>query len=185
MKRVESVSAVGLRHDKRQPQNAIMAAVTLCLCLTATGAVAAGGGPPSCSVSTPGLNFGSYDVFAAGATNGNGTLSVTCTINPPPKNATVNYTISLSTGSSNSFVQRQMKSGANAFGYNLYTTNAYSIVWGDTTGSTQTISGTMQLNDKTNPSQTNTHTVYGRIPALQDVAVASDYQDNVTVTVTY
>jgi spore coat protein U-like protein len=37
----------------------------------------------------------------------------------------------------------------------------------------------------TNPSQSNTHTVYGRIPALQDVAVATDYQDNVTVTVTY
>jgi spore coat protein U-like protein len=36
-----------------------------------------------------------------------------------------------------------------------------------------------------NPSQTKTHTVYGQVPALQDVAVASDYRDNVTVTVTY
>jgi spore coat protein U-like protein len=181
MKRIEPVSAVWPRRDKRKPWNAVAAAVTLWLCLTATNAVAT----PSCSVSTPGLSFGSYDVYAAGATNGNATLRVTCDINPPPKNATVNYTISMSTGSSNSFVQRQMKSGANTFGYNLYTTNAYSIVWGDSTGSTQTISGTMQLSDKNNPSQSNTHTVYGRIPALQDVAVASDYQDNVTVTVTY
>jgi spore coat protein U-like protein len=29
------------------------------------------------------------------------------------------------------------------------------------------------------------HTVYGQIPAMQDVAVASDYQDNVTITVNY
>jgi len=35
------------------------------------------------------------------------------------------------------------------------------------------------------PSATNTHTVYGRIPALQDAGVASNYRDNVTVTVTY
>jgi len=81
-------------------------------------------------------------------------------------------------------VQRQMKSGANTFGYNLYTTNAYAVVWGDGTGSTATISGTMRLNNG-HPSQTNTHTVYGRIPALQDVAVANDYRDNVTATVTY
>ena len=180
MKRLEPVSAAGLRRDKRQPRNAFKAAVTLWLCLTATSAVAT----PSCSVSTPGLNFGSYDVFAAGVTNGNATLTVTCDLNPPPGNADISYTISLSTGSSNSFVQRQMKSGANTFGYNLYTTNAYSVVWGDGTGSTAAVSGTMRLKN-TNPSQTNTHTVYGRIPALQDVAVASNYQDNVTVTVTY
>jgi spore coat protein U-like protein len=180
MKRVEPVSAVWPRRNKRQLRNAVVAGVALCLSLATTSAVAT----PSCSVSSPGLVFGSYDVYAAGATNGNGTLSVTCDLNPPPVNATVNYTISLSAGSSNSFVQRQMQSGANTFGYNLYRTNAYSVVWGDGTGSTGTVSGSMRLRNS-NPSQTNTHTVYGRIPALQDVAVATDYRDNVTVTVTY
>jgi len=180
MRRLEPVSAAGPRRAKRQPRNAVKAAVTLCLCLATTSAVAT----PSCSVSTPGLNFGSYDVYAAGVTNSSGTLTVTCDLNPPPGNADINYTISLSTGSSNSFVQRQMKSGANTFGYNLYTTNAYSIVWGDGTGSTVTVAGSMRLTSP-NPTKTNTHTVYGRIPALQDVAVASDYRDNVTVTVTY
>jgi spore coat protein U-like protein len=180
MRRVEPVSAAAPRRDKRQPHNAVKAAVALWLCLTATNAAATA----SCGVSTPGLNFGSYDVFAAGVVNGNGTLTVKCDLNPPPSNADINYTISLATGSSNSFVQRQMKSGANTFGYNLYTTNAYSVIWGDGTGSTATVSGSMRLKS-TNPSQSNTHTVYGRIPALQDAAVASDYQDNVTVTVTY
>ena len=180
MRRVEPVSAAAPRRDKRQPHNAVKAAVTLWLFLTATNAVATA----SCGVSTPGLNFGSYDVFAAGAVNGNATLTVTCDLNPPPGNADINYTISLSTGSSNSFVQRQMKSGANTFGYNLYTTNAYSVIWGDGVGSTATVSGSMRLTTPS-PSKTNTHTVHGRIPALQDVAVASDYRDNVTVTVTY
>jgi spore coat protein U-like protein len=180
MRRVESVSAAAPRRDKRQPHNAVKVAVTLWLCLIATNAVATA----SCGVSTPGLNFGSYDVFAAGAINGNATLTVTCDLNPPPGNADINYTISLSTGSSNSFVQRQMKSGGNTLGYNVYTTNMYSVVWGDGTGSTATVSGTMRLTSP-NPSQTKTHTVYGRIPALQDAAVGNDYQDNVTVTVTY
>ena len=180
MMRVNAVSAAGSRRDERQPWNPCAAVVALSLCLTTTSAIAT----PSCSVATPGLAFGSYDVYAAGVTNGNATLTVSCDLNPPPGNADVNYTISLATGRSNSFVQRQMKSGANAFGYNLYTTNAYSVVWGDGTGSSATVSGSMRLKN-TNPSQSNTHTVYGRIPALQDVAVASDYQDNVTVTVTY
>ena len=180
MRRLESVSAASPRREKRQPHSAVKVAVTLWLCLTATNAIATA----SCSVSTPGLNFGPYDVYAAGVTSSSGTLTVTCDLNPPPGNADINYTISLSTGSSNSFVQRQMKSGANTFGYNLYTTNAYSIVWGDGTGSTVTVAGSMRLTSP-NPTKTNTHTVYGRIPALQDVAVASDYRDNVTVTVTY
>ena len=82
------------------------------------------------------------------------------------------------------FSQVQLCRGANTFGYNLYTTNAYSVVWGDGTGSSATVSGSMRLKN-TNPSQSNTHTVYGQVPGLQDVAVASNYQDNVTVTVTY
>jgi spore coat protein U-like protein len=180
MRRVKPFSAAGPRRDNHPQRNAVAAGVALWLCLTATSSDA----DPSCSVSTPGLAFGSYDVYAAGATNGNATLSVKCDLNPPPGNADINYTISLSTGSSNSFVQRQMKSGANTFGYNLYTSNAYSVVWGDGNGTTATISGSMRLKVPS-PSQTNTHTVYGQIPALQDVAVANNYQDNVTVTVTY
>ena len=139
----------------------------------------------TCTASTPGVAFGTYDVYAAGVTNGNGTLTVICNYDASDTGViNLTYAISLAAGSSNSYVQRQMQSGANTFGYNLYTTNTYAVVWGDGTGSTATISGTMRLNNG-HPSQTNTHTVYGRIPALQDVAVANDYRDNVTATVTY
>jgi spore coat protein U domain-containing protein, fimbrial subunit CupE1/2/3/6 len=143
-------------------------------------------GAVTCSVSTAGLAFGAYDVFAAGAVNGSATLTVACSFQSgvDTGNTPVAYTLSLSSGSSNSFVQRQMQSGTNALGYNLYTSNAYATVWGDGTGSTNTVSGSLQVNPG-HPTASNQHTVYGQIPALQDVGVASDYKDNVTVTATY
>jgi spore coat protein U-like protein len=180
MRRVEPDSSAGLRPNQRRFCHAAAAGVALWLCLSTTAAVAT----PSCSVSTPGLNFGAYDVFAAGAVNGNGTLSVTCSLAAKDKNTTVSYTISLSTGSSNSFVQRQMQSGANTLGYNLYTSNTYSVVWGDGTGSTATMSGSMKLTNA-HQSETDGLTVYGQIPALQDAGAANNYLDNVTVTVNY
>ena len=154
--------------------------VTMCLGLAAANAAAV-----TCTMSTPGIAFGGYDVYTAGVTNGNGTLTLRCSLDAGENGSTsVSYKISLSTGSSNSFVQRRMMSGSNALGYNLYTANTYSVVWGDGTGTTATLSGSLTL-DNTNPSRSANKTVYGQIPALQDVAVASDYKDNVTVTVTY
>jgi spore coat protein U-like protein len=159
---------------------ALRLAVALGLAAVAFEATAA-----TCTASTPGVAFGSYDVYAAGNVNANGTLTVSCTIGLLDLGAvTINYTISLSAGSSSSFVQRQMKSGANALGYNLYTSNTYAVVWGDGTGSTGTIAGQIKVTNG-HPTDSNSHTVYGRIPALQDASVANDYRDNVTVTVTY
>ena len=155
-----------------------------CLALS-LGVAAANALAATCSVSTPGLAFGSYDVYAAGATNGTGTLTVSCSkVAGDPSNVNVNYTISLATGSSGSYVQRQMQSGANTLGYNLYTSNTFSVVWGNGTGSTATVGGSLHLTNG-QPSQNNAHTVFGRIPPLQDAAVASNYLDNITVTVTY
>jgi spore coat protein U-like protein len=140
----------------------------------------------TCSLSTAGLAFGGYDVFASGVVNGSGTLTIACSFQSgvDTGNTPVSYTLSMSTGSSSSFVQRTMKSGTNALGYNLYTSNAYSTVWGDGTGSTSKVSGSLSVNPG-HPTVSNQHTVYGQIPALQDVGVANDYKDNVTVTATY
>jgi spore coat protein U-like protein len=173
----------GQRAQSAMMDNAKRALRIVITALSATTLDAAG---VTCTPSTPGLAFGSYDVFAAAATNGNGTLTITCSLDPSDQGAQkiTPYSFSLSTGSSGSFVQRTMKSGSNALGYNLYTSNTYSVVWGDGTGSTSTMSGSLILNGG-HPTVTNTFTVYGRIPALQDTAVAADYRDNVTMTVTY
>jgi spore coat protein U-like protein len=164
-------------------RRAAIASVAFALGLLSTGALAA----YTCSISTPGLKFGAYDVFAASAVNGSGTLAVTCSLIAPAADGKVSYTITLSTGGSNSFVQRLMSnttSSSNTLGYNLYTSNTYSVVWGDGTGATGTITGTMQLNRITNPSQSVNQTVYGKIPALQDAAVGN-YLDTVTATVNF
>ncbi len=155
-------------------------ATALCLGVAAAQAAAV-----TCTVSTPGVAFGGYDVYAAAPTLANGTLTLRCSLGAGENGSTpVPYKFSLSTGSSGSFAPRKMKSGANTLDYNLYTANTFGLVWGDGTGTTVTISGSMTLDDA-NPSRTVTRTVFGRIPALQDAAVASDYLDNVTVTVTY
>ena len=159
---------------------ALRAAVALSLSAIATDALAV-----TCSISTAGLAFGNYDVYAAGANNGTATVKVTCSQDPGDQGATkiVPYSLTLSAGSSGTFTQRTMKGGGDALGYNIYTSNAYTVVWGDGTGSTSIQTGSMLINNG-HPSVTDTFTAYGQIPALQDVAVAN-YSDNVTITMSF
>jgi len=148
--------------------------------------LAAGGASAvTCNLSTAGLAFPTYSVFNASPTTGNATITLTCSLdagdNPP---LTVSYVISLSAGSSNSFVQRTLKIPTDQLGYNIYTSNTYSVVWGDGNGGSSTQSGSIKLTSG-QPSRSENKTAFGRIPALQDVSVSNSYIDNITVTVTY
>ena len=140
-------------------------------------------GTVTCSVSAPNVSFGSYDVFAGSQITSTTTISVTCTLTGGGGNTDVSYAVALSPGLSNTFVQRTMKSGANALGYNLYSNSTRTTVWGDGTGAAPTVSGSMTLKNNA-PTHTDSPTVYGSVPALQDVGVGA-YSDNVTITVTY
>ena len=71
-----------------------------------------------------------------------------------------------------------MTSGSNLLSYNLYTDSARTSVWGDGTGSTNTIGGT-----GTGGSQAVT--VYGRVSLGQTGVPAGSYADTVAVTITY
>ena len=155
------------------------------LVAASAGALAFDAAALTCSVSSSGMAFGNYDVFAAGANNGNATLNVTCQQELADRGADKiqPYVVSLSPGSSGSYVQRTMKNGTETLNYNIYTSNAYSVVWGDGNGSTGTQSGTAVINNG-HPVATNTFTAYGRVPALQDVAVGH-YTDNITMTITW
>jgi spore coat protein U domain-containing protein, fimbrial subunit CupE1/2/3/6 len=139
----------------------------------------------TCGVSTGGLPFGAYDVYSATAVTGNATITVACSYQPGDTGAiTVNYTIGLSTGSSNSFVNRTMKIASDSLKYNIYTTNTYGVVWGDGTGGSSTQGGSFKLTNG-HPTDSANWTAYGRIPALQDVSVSPSYTDNVTISVAY
>jgi spore coat protein U-like protein len=139
-------------------------------------------GAVSCSISVTTLSFGTYDVFSGTADDSTATLSVTCTqLSAPTGNLPL--TASLSAGFSGTYATRQMKSGANSLSYNMYANATRTTVFGDGTSGTSTISGTFPF---TFVGQviTGTGTIYGRIPAGQDVSVGA-YSDSIVATVTY
>jgi spore coat protein U-like protein len=156
----------------------VRAFVAMLLWVVAAPAVA----QVSCSVSAPNISFGSYDVFAGSPITSTTTISVTCTLTGNGTE-TFDYAIALSPGLSNSFVQRTMTSGANALGYNLYSNSTRTTVWGDGSGAAPAVSGSMTLK-KNAPTHTDSPTVYGSVPALQDVGVGA-YADNITIIVSY
>ena len=120
-----------------------------------------------CTVGSQGVSFGSYDVFSAQSLDGVGTISLSC-------DESVEYTLSLSAGGG-SYASRAMASGANTLAYNLYIDATYTAIWGDGTGNTATVSSSGTAAD---------HTIYGRIPARQNVAVGS-YSDTITVEIEF
>jgi spore coat protein U-like protein len=124
--------------------------------------------------SVTGVNFGSYDVFSATPRTATGTITFSCR----QTGGVVFMTMDLSTGSSGTFANRTLRSGGNVLNYNLYSTAANTQVWGNGTGTTYHYS--------VDPKNRNaiSVTVYGTIPAGQDVGVGS-YTDTITVTMNF
>lgn len=127
-------------------------------------------------VSTSGPSFGSYDVFDTSPVDTTATITYNCT----SVLGGDNITIELSAGGAASFSPREMSDGgSNRLEYNLYTSAARTTIFGDGTSGTA-IYGPLNPADGTNVDVT----VFGRIPALQDLPAAS-YSDTITVTLTY
>jgi spore coat protein U-like protein len=130
-------------------------------------AAMAGTAQADCSVSSVGVAFGPYDPLASPPVDSAGTISVTCS-------PATSYTIALGSGDG-TFDARLLRSGASALGYNLYTDPARMTIWGDGTGTSMTVSGS---------GTGASYSVYGRIPARQNVPAGS-YADTITITVTF
>ena len=139
-----------------------------------------------CSVSLSSLAFGTYDQLAAIADDSTGTVTVTCTSIGNGGGVTrVVYSVAFSTGASGSYQQRFMTSGTPRLNYNLYVDAARSSIWGNGNGGTQLITGSLTVGPGVgNGTRTQTHTVYGRVPAQQDAAVGS-YTDAIILTLTF
>jgi len=146
------------------------------VCLAAAVAAlvsAAGRAEAACPVSTTSANFGTYDVFSASANASTATITYRC------GNADKDILITLSQGSSPTFTPRMLRNGTEVLQYNLYRDAAFSTIWGDGT------SGTATYTLKNPPNNQDVIlTVYGRIPAQQDVAVGS-YADGLIVTINF
>lgn len=135
----------------------------------------------TCTISTAPVAFGAYDPTAVTDLDGTGTVTVLCT------NGTAGY-VTLGEGanpdatSTPAVPVRQMAGGAAAAGrlvYQLYSEATYTDVWGNTT-----ITGLNHVGDGTATALT----VYGRIPAQQNVIAGSGataYADTVVATVEF
>ena len=151
----------------RRAESLLLAALTLAAVPTPARA---------CTVSSAGVAFGAYNPRSTGAGNGTGTISVSC---HPSVSAPV---VTLSTGGSGSYATRRMTSGAWLLNYNLYTNSARTIIWGD--GSGGSVSQTLSGGSVSGGQRRFSRTIYGRIPALQNVGAGS-YGDTIIMTVTF
>jgi spore coat protein U-like protein len=166
-------------HRRRQRRAWLTAALAIVLC--GAGQVDAA----DCDITAVGLNFGTYDPSLTGPDDSIGTVTVTCRY--VPKGATVvSYRVTISNGTNGtSPTTRQLGAGSARLGYNVFADPARSQVWGNGTGSTVIASGSMTIGPGVgNGTRTATHTVYGRIPQLQD-AVPGAYNDTLVLTLTY
>ncbi|MEQ1661077.1 MAG: spore coat U domain-containing protein [Thiobacillus sp.] len=136
----------------------------------------------SCTLSLSGMTFGAYDVLTPTALDTTSTINVACTRTVSP-NERVNYTLTASVGSGASYASRSMAQGVERLNYNLYRNAARSQIWGNGTGGSQTITGTHNLSNGS-PTRNRNHTLYGRIPALQNVA-AGNYLDTLAITLIF
>ena len=131
----------------------------------------------SCTVSATGIDFGNYNPVAVGDNDSTGTVRVRCTLLVALAGS---YTIELNKGSSSTYAPRKLTNGASTLNYNIYTTNARNVIWGDGTGGSQSV--TTNFTALLGIDQTTN--VYGRIPAGQNAVIGS-YSDLITVTLVF
>jgi spore coat protein U-like protein len=127
--------------------------------------------------SSPAVNFSAYDPIVANqssALDQTGTVTLTCT-----QGAVATIALGPGENSANAVgtTRAMKKSGAaNYLSYELYGDSARTTVWG--TG----------VNAQTEPAAPSdaavNYTVYGRVPAAQDVPAGS-YSDTVAITVNF
>ena len=131
----------------------------------------------TCSVASTPVSFTSYDVFAAAPAYSTGTVSVSCN---NPNNQPMPVSIAINSGSSGTFNPRQMRAtvGTDRLNYYLFTNPARTVIWGDGTGGSSTVSNTVSRSAPWNAS------IYGSLPQRQNVR-AGTYNDTIVVTVTW
>ena len=144
--------------------------------LTALGALTVPAAGQACTVSATGVAFGTYDSITAAPDDGVGSVTLIC--HPNVHSAVVE----LGAGLSGSYAPRRMRNGANTLDYNLYTSVARNIVWGNGSGGTATV--TLTGGTVNSGSRTFNRTIYGRIPAGQAVAMGT-YRDTIVVTIVF
>jgi spore coat protein U-like protein len=142
-------------------------------------AASAFGAPATCSVSSTGVAFGTFDTLSGGSQDTLGTVTVTCT---GQIGDSANFTIQLTSGAAGSYSPRTMTGSTPQLVYNLYLDSAHTQVWGDGTGGTFTKADSYTLSATSCQTQ---YTVYGRISGSQSALKAAIYTDSLTIVLNY
>lgn len=140
----------------------------------------------TCTVVATPLAFGGYASPAGPRVDSTASVQVNCTPTYLLLACSVSYTLSISHGNVGTPGARQMAAGAGRLRYDLYNNAARTIPWGDGGGGGGVVGGsiTSGLLGLVCAPGTRNHTVYGRIPASQNVP-SGLYQDQVVLTITY
>ena len=131
----------------------------------------------NCGVSTTPVYFVNYDVFSLSPAYSTGIVAVSC--NAPPQNPLA-VTISINSGGSETFNPRQMMAatGSDRLNYFLFTDASRTVIWGDGTGGTSTVTNMVTKNVPWNA------TIFGMLPPRQNLS-AGNYSDTLLVTVNW
>jgi spore coat protein U-like protein len=157
-----------------------------CAILLASGWFGHAHAATTCSISTAGVNFGSYDPTHTTAGTVTGSVSISCTYVGTGFNANV----TIATGSSGTYTARTMVLGTQTLKYNLYLDTGHNNVFGNGSGGSYYyygcwFGGTWQCPNGGGVSGSNlSGPIYALLPAGQDVS-AGTYSDTMVVTVTY
>ncbi len=153
-----------------------IAALFICASVRPAHALLCGTGLDPVTVSASAVRFGNYLPTSPAALTASGTITISCGLG---LDLLPDFAVALSQGVGGGYQPRRMLNGSSGLAYNLYTTPAYSTVWGDGLDGTieQLFSAILHLGSVV-------FTVYGRVPAGQFVATGA-YSDTITVTVTY
>jgi spore coat protein U-like protein len=140
----------------------------------------------SCTVQATPLVFGGYASPNGPRVDSTATVQVFCTPTYLLLACSVSYTLSLSHGVAGTPGARLMAAGSGQLRYDLYRDAARTLPWGDGGGGGGVVGGsiTSGLLGLVCAPGARSHTVYGRIPANQNVPPGV-YQDPVVLTITY
>ena len=130
----------------------------------------------ACTVTTTGINYGTYDVFSTNPTDSTGAITITCN-EAPPAIVTISIGPSPNSGRFNPRMMRHSSLG-DLLNYNLFTDASRTVIWGDGTQGTSTVIRRVTRGRPWNA------TVYGRIPAGQDIPMGQ-YGETLTVTISW
>ncbi len=127
-----------------------------------------------CTLSASGVAFGE---FSGSEVERTGSIVVHC-----EGHGSIDYHITLSTGSSGTYNPRKMNNGFNSLSYNLYLDPVESRLWGDGSFGTQVYFGHLFMDFV--HFVTFSIPVYGQLPA-QSQSVPGNYSDTITARMHY